>query len=138
MVANYAFNLVEFRRRKAMVAFQSHRVQQELGSFSLTSHVNMNGFATVAREEKEPIRAALENRWTHGMILPAFSLLRYFAIRLTSSRLNRLLRYSNDRRSVVPGFMPVNGTGTRHWSFMDLSYFGNAITSLKTGIGRPA
>ena len=61
---------VQFCWRKSVVVFQSNWTQPELGCLPVAFDVNVNRFATIAGEEKEPVRTALQNCRTHNMILP--------------------------------------------------------------------
>ena len=77
---------VQFCWRESVVVFQSKWTQPELGCLPVAFDVNVNGFASIAREEKEPVRTALQNRRTHNMNCARFLPTRQVPpIRLTAS-----------------------------------------------------
>jgi hypothetical protein len=79
-------DFAQFCRRESVVVLHSNWTQPELRCLPLALDVNMNRFASITGEEKEPVRTALQNRRAHSVILPAFGRRAKFeAIRLTAS-----------------------------------------------------
>lgn len=65
-------NPVQLVRGKSQGVLQPHGLQPELGGLAVARHMDVRWLAPVARKEEEPIWATLEDRRTHGSILPAF------------------------------------------------------------------
>lgn len=65
VLLNETRDLVQFVRPETQIRRQSGRCQPVLRQFPLACHVHVRRLGSVAREEKEPIRTALENGSTH-------------------------------------------------------------------------
>src|SRR5450759_2023346 len=76
------------RRVHSCIVLESHGLQPELGDLSVAGQMDMRRLAPIAREEEEPIRAALQNRRTHASDSASFPMnpRGSVAIRLTRSR----------------------------------------------------
>ena len=76
------------RRVHSCIVLESHGLQPELGDLSVAGQMDMRRLAPIAREEEEPIRAALQNRRTHASDSASFPMNPpgSVAIRLTRSR----------------------------------------------------